>query len=574
MRIDRITVRNFRNLADLDLTLEPGTVIVGENRAGKSNLLHALRLILDPAFSYVDHQLRREDFWDGLSDGSDDWDPMAAGEIIEASIDIVDFEDDSRLVAALGDALLEENPLRARLTYQFAPVDTGEEVGGSPKYQGQIFGGDNDETSISRRLRRYLHLQFLPALRDVESDIKNWRNSPLRDLLEAAANAVSDEDLTDVKQAMKVANDELNALKEIKDLGDSISDRLVDMVGENQSIETELAVVPDDPMRLIRGMRIFVDGDAHRNLASASLGTLNVLYLALLELGLRIRLLDSDIAHVVMGIEEPEAHLHPHLQRLIFKRLLAAQQESHTVLVTTQSPHIASVADPRSLVVLRTIGGQTSAAAARGADLEEAEWDDIARYLDATRAELVFARRVLLVEGFAEQVVIPKLAAALGMNLDKLGISVCAIHGTHFSSYVRFCEALEIPWALFTDGDKVDEYGVSAGSRRAVDLVAVLNRDGEPAECGIFVGTTTFEYDLMKGGHDNISPCFETLHELCAEPSRRTIASWQARAPGYDEFMKIITNAGGKGRYAQRLSLRDIHPPRYVADALRYLEKK
>lgn len=69
MRIDRIAVRNFRNLADLDLALEPGTVIVGENRAGKSNLVRVLRLILDPSLSYADHQLRREDFWDGLSDG-------------------------------------------------------------------------------------------------------------------------------------------------------------------------------------------------------------------------------------------------------------------------------------------------------------------------------------------------------------------------------------------------------------------------------------------------------------------------------------------------------------------------
>lgn len=572
MHISRIRVRNFRNLADIDLRLHPGAVFVGENRSGKSNLLHALRLILDPSFSYSDHQLRREDFWDGLSDGSVDWDPMAAGEVIEASVEIVDFADDSRMVAALADALLEEDPLRARLTYRFAPIDTGEEAAtGSRKYQGQIFGGDNEELRISRRLRRYLHLQFLPALRDVESDIRSWRNSPLRDLLEAAARAVSEENLGSVRQAMKEANDELNTLPEIKDLGEAISQRLLDTIGRNQAVETELAVAPDDPLRLIRNMRLFVDGDAHRNLSSASLGTLNVLYLTLLELGLQTRLLDSDIAHVVMAIEEPEAHLHPHLQRLIFRRLLDTQKASSTVLVTTQSPHIASVADPKSLMALRSVNGATSAAAAHDADLTQAEWDDIARYLDATRAELVFARRVLLVEGFAEQVLVPRLAQAVGMDLDKLGISVCAIHGTHFSSYVRFCDALRIPWALFTDGDAVHDSGLSQGRRRATDLMAQLNADGDPADHGIFVGATTFEYDILTGADANITPCLDTLNDLCAQPSRNTIASWNGQAPDYATFMKMIANAGGKGRYAQRLALRAIAPPPYVTDALNYL---
>src|SRR5213075_1629140 len=122
---------------------------------------------------------------------------------------------------------------------------------------------------------------------------------------------------------------------------------------EHHALEAEPGIAPLEPMRLIRSLRIFVDGEAHRPLGSASLGTLNILYLALLELALEQRLKTDEIAHVLMAIEAPEAHLHPHLQRLIFSRLLREEHETRTVIVTSPSPHIASVADPKGLVVFR-----------------------------------------------------------------------------------------------------------------------------------------------------------------------------------------------------------------------------
>jgi putative ATP-dependent endonuclease of OLD family len=573
MRVTRLRVNNFRNLADLDLTLIPGTVIVGENRAGKSNLVHALRLVLDPQMSYTDQQLSREDFWDGLSDGSADWDPMVAGEVIEVSIDIDDFAADARLVVALADALLPEDPMRARLTYRFAPIDSGGSgVGetGAIRYRGQLWGGEVDGgQSVSAAARSYIYLHTMGALRNVEEDIRSWRRSPLRALLERASRDMDEADLASVRDALQAANDSINGLPEITALNEAISARLTEMIGPAQAMETELAVAPDDPVRIIRTMRLFVEGDAHRHLASASLGTLNVLYLALLELGLQGRMADSDIAHVVVAIEEPEAHLHPHLQRLIFRRLLGLAGDSQTVMVTTQSPHIASVADPRSLIVLRTDAatGASTACTAHDAALNETEWADIARYLDTTRAEMVFARAVLLVEGFAEEVVVPVLAAQVGLDLDKLGITVCAIHGTHFGSYVAFCEALGIRWAVLTDGDPC---AATTGANRATTLLTDLGRDGDPAAHGIFVGDTTFEYDVVSVAA-NQPVCYDTLSGLCAAPSQKVIEGWDEAAPDHDVFMKIVTNAGGKGRYAQRLALGVVKPPPYIAAAMTYL---
>ncbi|SIL04429.1 recombination protein F [Mycobacteroides abscessus subsp. abscessus] len=571
MRIERVRVSNFRNLADVDLPLGPGSVIVGENRSGKSNLVYALRLVLDTSLSISDRQLGRDDFWDGLSDGSDNWDPLADGHVIEISVDLVDFADNPRELTAVADALLEENPPRARLTYRFGPVDMGDDtIPLASRYQGRVHGGEDYSKDIPILLRRHLHFHLLPALRDVESDIQRWRHSPLRELLERAAQQVPEADLNRISETMRAANCEVNALTPITELGMRIGTKLADMVGPTHAVDTSLAVAPEEPIRLIRAMRIFLDGPHRRSLSSASLGTLNVLYLALLDLGLADRLAAQTIAHTFMAIEEPEAHLHPHLQRVIFSQYLKDASATRSVLVTTQSPHVVSVTDPQSLIVLRTVNGATTSCAASTADLEVNEWKDIARYLDATRAEIVFARKVLLVEGFAEQVLLPVLAANLGLDLDRLGISVCAIHGTHFSPYVRFCDALSIPWAVLTDGDP-DAEGISQGAKRVADLLSVLGLDGTPGDNGCFVGAETFEYDLISDEPSNTAAAFEALHDLSAAPSQAAVASWKNSVPDRNDFMKAIKNAGGKGRYAQRLALADVRAPAYIASALQYL---
>lgn len=566
MKISELKVRNFRNLADLTIPLGHGTVIVGENEAGKSNLIQALRLLLDPTISSYDRTLNREDFWEGLDDGTAGWDPMEAGHRIEVTALITDLVDEPTALAAFGRGIVSSDPLTAKLKYQFAPrEDIDQPESGPKKYSWKITAGDADE-HVGSSVRNYLAHRHLSALRDVESDLANWRRSPLRSLLEAAVADISDGQLELVTEAFEAASSALTDLAPISNLNNSVSSEVASFSGPLRALDLTLDIVPPDPLRILRGLKIYLDGDARRSLSAASLGGLNILYLSLVQLLNKSQVDSNEIAHSIISIEEPEAHLHPHAQRVVFSRL-SEGSESISTVVTTHSPHIVSVTPPKQLVVMRTSEVGSQAFAAADAGLTESEWDDVARYLDATRSELVFARKVLLVEGFAEQVIVPRLARASGVELDELGISICAVHGTHFTTYAKLLTQLRIPWAALTDGDPVDDdpdelAGIARAERIDEAIASICAPGWEAGE--VFVGTTTLERDLFETGDGNKEACVHALAELM--PSVDPEVEMDA-----DTFFgKVKTR---KGRFAQKLagSGHDLTVPQYLDDALAYL---
>ncbi len=193
MRLSRIQIQNFRNFKDFDVQLGNHAVILGENKVGKTNLLFALRLLLDPTLPDSMRHLRLDDFWDGLKR------PLKTDTFIEVSVEFRDFEHSENLLAVLADHLVKPDPMVARITYRFQPVaGLTTPPKGEGDYEFVVFGGDRPDNLVGYELRRWMPMDLFPALRDAESDLARWSRSPLRPLLDRAAQTIEANALADI----------------------------------------------------------------------------------------------------------------------------------------------------------------------------------------------------------------------------------------------------------------------------------------------------------------------------------------------------------------------------------------
>lgn len=585
MHISRVMITNFANFQALDIRTAEDMVIVGENKVGKSNFLRAMQLVLDPSLSERDRRLGLEHFWDGLGEDK-------LGSVVEVALEFTEAAGDARLLRHLADCIVDVGPpFVGRVTYRYRPKP---DLDGAPTsmadYEYVIFGGADPDNDVGSDMRRMMPMDVQVALRDAEKDLASWRHSPLRPLIEELTQTLGEEDREEILEEIDAAQVALTARPEVESTADRITARLEEMVGEQHAMPLSLGLAPTRLDALLRGLRLLID-DGARTISDASVGSANLIFLALKSLELDRLVADGERDHTFFAVEEPEAHLHPHLQRLIYRHFLAPgaavakRPRAQTTILTTHSPHIASVAPLRSIVLLRhdSDAATTTGVAAATTPLEPEEVADLQRYIDVTRAELFFSRGVILVEGDAERFLVPAFADALGISLDALGVTVCSVAGTNFGPYVKLLgdDGLRIPFVVLTDRDFVSETK-SLGFSRLKSLLKLLRPDvdlgqlgtrevldlGEAA--GVFLNGSTLEVELFEDGLAEIMQALLQDELSLSDEDKEDLQSWvdDPNELDQDQLLKWIERIG-KGRFAQRLAEEVLAEcPEYIRRAL------
>jgi len=601
MHISRVYIKNYRNFSEIDIPLEDGVnCLVGENNTGKTNLSYALRLLLDSGLSLSYRVLNEQDFHAGV-------DYSSPSQIV-ISVELSNYTDNEASAALVGLWQTDPETGKARITYRFRPtreiIAKYENEEDLPEkltlddYEWEIFGGgqtDPSEIEWFTRIGKFVrfadlqqfHVVFLPALRNVGQDLGHARISPLNRLLDAGA--IPDDEKNELVEILRQANTSISEKPTIADAGTAIDTVFRETAGEAFNIGVRLGMSDPSFSSISRSLRLLLSNDALQDFEPFrnGLGLNNVLYISMLMEGFQRRAQNEQCAGQLLLIEEPEAHLHPQLQRVLFYGL---KEKSFQTIVSTHSTHVASLSDLASIIMLTNQGNPSSRAASpvMGGLLSDHEVGDLERYLDATRSTILFARKVILVEGPSEMFIIPPLVkSVLNIDLERHGVSVVPIHGIHFDTYAKLFNQFGMPkkCAIVADGDLAPS---DVGESDEDIQIILPDLDSQRTEfVRDFRCQTTFERALTLEGTLNMLAA--GIQELgaprVAEHLRQALEDFQSGAQKTDEKNEELgilkervlrtANRFGKARFAQVVS-KYAHLatslPQYISDAVAWLE--
>ncbi len=514
MYISKLYLKGYKNTAEEStITLNKGlNVLLGENGCGKTAVINALRLLFREQDAF--YSFSTDDFYCSA-------DRTYFAEGIEIDADFSELNEDEKITFLSWCDADFNAQLHLRISENTSKP-------GSMKrryWGGQAMSSIFEEDTFDR-----VECIYLPPLRDAEARLSAGKRSRLTPLLK---KQYGDNTQTLVRSVTEFNNsivqNEAGRPSEIDAVKSSINKIIVESLGTQLGQSINLQFSETTFNKIVENIRMVffphcgeTNIEKFRDLATNSLGYNNLLYIATVFSELEL-IKNADVFTVLL-IEEPEAHLHPQLQVKFIKYLenLTSTLPNTQVIVSTHSPVLASSVKLDKLIHLYSDGSTIIATTLSGKHFSSnASEEYINRWMDVTKSTMLFSRGVILVEGIAEAVVLPKLAELvlqkynathqqaeqIASTLDEMGISVINISGVNFAHFMQLFgnfngssgPAIPIYCSGLTDRDPGKDIYPKKGENPASNnpICDYLDEINGNAWMRLYVSPLkTFEYDL------------------------------------------------------------------------------
>lgn len=562
MKLEKLTIRNFRGIGLAEIDIDDFTTLVGPNNIGKSTILNAIHLVLD------NKKPKLED-WPGQK---------ASGQVMEIVCEFGDLEEWEKRKAAIS-KLLFGGRLKIRVTAEWNAEET------DYSYEYSVYNTENkfpwsgesftnakkdatcktifDELGIksaadfkerATELEDYAvtnhsdhviqsedwhvkkfanslqqavpHVMYVPASFKIEDELKATNNSPFSFLFtnKLFPQVKNDNTYKDYITKAELLQDKLKGQaedgSEIEGLGDAleqVSSTLNQVLDFDSKVRLAVGDIDIEPL-FMKAATFLVDEDIETSLQYQGSGVQRALAFAMLESNAAV---ESEVSGeqrtVIVLYEEPELYIHPHLMRRL-KSTLKKRSDSPKwqVICSTHSPFLISLGEkPESLKLIKRDSGNERQVHQVKSDIFEnnGEYDERAilrATLDfhPTVCESLFAKRVVIVEGDTEVAVfsmIGELAKKLGVegSLDKDATVVSAGGKWTIPALAKVLNALDIDYRVIHDTDRKGLSDVELDEKVAIHPFKANEKIANIANAErVFLVEDTFEHVLWDQGQN------------------------------------------------------------------------